>query len=254
VFLTFSAGNEIWVRVNTAGQLCIMDGGSELASGTQTLNTGVYYFIEVYLNRTTGDVEVYLNFNGVGVPVAEVSANVGAKATFATIRFGPGAPSSTQTPTYYIDDLYVFSGSTVFGDSAVLYDFPVNNNTPQDWVPSSGNAWERIDNVPVDAAQYIEATVAGDTSSFDFGGYAETLFQVHGAALNVNWLRTGAGVETARQAVNVSGTDYFGGTATVPQTTAEWRRDYWQLNPDTGTQWLPADFQGGSIATLERVS
>jgi len=253
-YFQFASGNPIWVRLNGAGVLTIVDNTTDIAVGTTPLNVGTYYYLEAVCT-SAGNISVYLNYTGAGAPVAEVSATFPARGNINIFRIGWFSTiSNASMPVQYYDDIYVDDTGALYGDAAVLYDFPTGNDTPQDWVPSSGNAWERIDNVPLDAAQYIEATVAGDTSSFDFGGYTETLFQVHGAALNVNWLRTGAGIETARQGVKVGGTDYFGTTATVPQTTAEWRRDYWQLNPATGTQWLPADFQGGSIATLDRVS
>jgi len=255
-YFTFSAGNPIWIRITEAGRLAIINNTTEVAVGTTVLNIGVYYFIEVRLNRSTGLIEVFLNFDGVGSPVAEVSFTAGAIAgLFQTARWGWFNTISLGGQSQpYLDDIYVWNGSTVFGDSAVLYDFPVSNNTPQDWTPSSGNAWERIDNVPVDPLQYIEATLAGNTSNFNFGGFAETIFQVYATQLVTNWLRTGATVETARQGFNILGTDYYAAARTVPQTTAEWVRDIFQVNPATLTQWLPSDIQSGSVGSLDRVS
>jgi hypothetical protein len=253
MYFTFSSGGPVWVRLNAASQIVLMNGTTEVATGTSLLNNGTYYFIELRVNRITGACAVYLNFDGVGTPVAEVSATISGLANFQTFRLGHFNTISVTATTIYSDDLYVNNG-TVVGDSAVLYDFPVSNNTPQDWTPSSGNAWDRIDNVPVDAAQYIEATTAGDTSNFNFGGYTETIYQVYATQLVTNWLRTGATAETARQGFNIAGTDYYAAARTVPQTTAEWARDIFELNPATGVQWLPSEIQTGSIGSLDRVT
>jgi hypothetical protein len=254
-YFTFASSSPVWIRLNGSSRLSIMFGTTQLASGTTVLNVSTYYFIELHVNRSTGNVNVYLNFDGVGSPVAEVSANVGALTTFATFRLGWfNTISSSSNTDNYIDDIYVFNGSQPFGDSAVLYRFPVSNNTPQNWVPSSGNAWDRIDNVPLDPAQYIEAAAANDKSNFNFAGFSQTIYQVYATQVVTNWLRTGATAETAQQGFNIGGTDYYAPPRTVPQTTAEWVRDIFQLNPATTSQWLPSEIQTGSVGSLFRAT
>jgi hypothetical protein len=252
----FSVGNPIWLRFTEGGTLQIMDDTTPIATGTTVINIGSYAYIEMVINNNTGEIDVYLNNPGGGVPTPEVSATFTPRAGQVSIfRFGwLNTISSGSASTRYYDDIYVDDAGLLYGDSAVLYDFPASDGVAQDWTPSSVPAWERINNVPVDAAQYIEATTASDVSTFGFDGYSETIFQLYGVGLIANWLRTGATAETARIGPNISGTDYFDAAVTVPQTTAEWARSYWEQNPATSSPWAPADVQTGFSASLERVT
>ena len=249
-----STADPVWIRLNSAGLITIMSGTTELASGTTIIGVGVYNYIEAVVDMGAGTIDVYLNNPGGGIPTPEVSASFAPRAGCDRLYLGRGPSTASGQPTAYIDDIYVGNTGILYGDSAVLYDFPSSDGVSQDWVPSSAPAWERVNNVPVDPAQYIEATTAGDISTFGFDGYSETIFQLYGVALIANWLRTGASAETARIGPNISGTDYFGAAVTVPQTTAEWARYYWELNPATSAAWAPADVQTGFSASLERVT
>lgn len=244
-----SGGNNVHLRFTSTGNLQVMVGSTAIDTGTEIYSAGVYYFFEMFVNGSTGAFEVR-------APNETITGNLGISGqTVDSVVMGKTNTAAGAPTQRYYDDIYCNDDGTFFGDCAADYRFPTSDGTAQDWTPASGvDGYAMIDNVPVNGAEYVEATTAADASDFGFSAMGVTAYQVHAVMLAVNWLRTGATAETARTRVNVGGTSYNGAAETVPQTTAEWVRQYWTNNPDTAAPWTPAEVQSTFDAGLERVS
>lgn len=246
----FDGSDWYGVGINTAGVLCVFDGNSVQDTGTVPLTASVYYYVEFSFNTATGAYTARLNESD-----DVLTGTMSTAGTISSIQFGYHTNVGGVGTVRFVDDAYSTSDGSLLGDRTVDYRFPTADGSNQDWTPATGgDGFDMIDNVPVDAADYVEASTAADVSDFDFGAMGVTAYEVEAVMLIANWLRTGATSETARTRVNIGGSNYPGATVTVPQTTATWARQIWDENPDTSVDWVPADVQSSFDAGLERVS
>lgn len=249
--LLLASGELINLGINASGVLCVFDDNSVLQAGTVALTPGVYYYVELSLNASTGAYTARLNvsddsFSG--------STGLGA-STITAIEYGYHTNVGGVSTVRFIDDCYSTNDGSLLGDRTADYRFPDADGTAQDWTPATGSdGYAMIDNVPVNGSEYVEATAAADASDFDFGTMGVTAYQVSAVMVLTNWIRTGATSETARPRITVGGSVYNGSTVTVPQTTATWDRQIWDENPDTSSDWTPSDVQSSFDAGLERIS
>lgn len=206
----------------------------------------VYAYYEISVNRTSGRIIVRRN-NTERVDLAEAVASDPA---------GVFCGSNNTKPTGYngfTDDIYAKSDGVFLGDSAAAYVFPTSDNTPQDWVPSVGpDGFQMLNNLPPDNAQYVEGSVIGDISNYNFPAPPPVVFAVHGITTVTRGVRTGAGIEKMATQLVIGGTPYQSADYVVPQTTPAWHREIYPINPATTMPWQPADVASGFIAGFER--
>tara|TARA_R110000796_G_scaffold61138_1_gene141603 strand:- start:11841 stop:12875 length:1035 start_codon:yes stop_codon:yes gene_type:complete len=201
---------------------------------------GIYYFLELTYNGGTGAYEMF-------VDGASVTSGTGSLTGVSFDRIGiysgqgPGNSSSGQV---FFDDIYVSDG-TRYGDIVVEYTFPDTDTVNADWTPASGvDGFAMVDNAPPNPVQYIETSTINDISDFDVANPSATVFQVFGVMVTSVALRTGASVEEFNTRLISGASVGAGATNVAPQTTAAYRRDIFDTDPDTGIAWTPAGVNG----------
>lgn len=245
--------NTIFVGTMTAG-----GGGTGTVlytSPAMPQGLGVYAaYCEIAWNTVTGFAEFFMNGASVW------SGNIGGASSpltefhFTAFR-GPGvATNPWMTGRSYFTDIYVDDAGTVYGDCAANYRVPNGNLSPQDWaVVGAGSAWQAIDNVPQNPAEYIESNTIGNISHFSLVAPAPVIYQVHSVGVITCAERTSASVETYGQRIG-DGVWTASGSPKTPATgNTSYGRFYWQNNPNTLAPWTPAEYSGLQIG-IEKVS
>jgi hypothetical protein len=223
--------------------------GTLIFTSAATYSLGIYYYLEVTYNGTTGAWEMFVDNASIGSGTATLTG-----VTFDRIGIysgqGIGASSSGQV---YFDDVYVSDG-TRYGDIVVEYSFPDTDTANADWTPASGaDGFAMVDNAPANPAQYIETSTINDISDFDVADPTATVFQVFAVMVTSVALRTGASVEEFNTRLISGATVGVGATNVAPQTTAAYRRDIFDTDPDTGIAWTPAGVSGLQVG-VEKTS
>lgn len=140
---------------------------------------------------------------------------------------------NNYTTTDY-DDFYLTYGNELkwLGDIRVDALALAGNSTPQDWVPDSGNAWERLNTT----AGYITGTTLNQESRFTLADYTPVTTAIHGIQVCVAARKTDAGARSMAVAVKSGSTVAMGPTLSLGDSTAEYRQVL-LTDPDTAAAW-----------------
>lgn len=148
-----------------------LNSGNPQATGTTALSLSTWYYLELVITSdlTSGTFELYLNglleLSGSGV-----TAN-GTHNYSDIVRFlGSGTGQAHR-----IDDVYILdaSGSVnnvrLGADTKVISLLPTGDGTTLQFTPNSGsNHYSRVNENPLDSANYNESTTVGDTDLYTY--------------------------------------------------------------------------------------
>lgn len=133
------------MRVGDNGLLQYYPGSGSVAIDTSyNIDAGVWYYLELgVVIGVGGSVEVRVNGQTI-VSVTGIDTRIGGLSTCNAIQlyFSGGNPIGSVD----FEDLYVAIGNELkwLGDIRVDALALDGNASPQDWIPDSGNAWERL--------------------------------------------------------------------------------------------------------------
>lgn len=151
---------------------------------------------------------------------------------------------SASGPTYYhFDDLYFAYGDEIkfLGDSRVDTLTLIADSSPQDWVPDSGNAWERLN-----GTGYVSATTVGSSSLFSPQTLSVSPSIIHGVQIDAHIKKSDAGAKSAATLVK-SGATTTAGSDLVLSTDEQLARSSYILNPTTSSEWSKAEIDAMTI-------
>jgi len=150
------------------------DGTTLLATGTQALAGGVWYYIQVHLKvaDSSGDFEVKVD----GATVLDIDYSGDTKPSTNTVITNvmlSGYQSGSTYRTAY-DDLVVNDTSGSYNNSwtgnVKLY--PIRPNAAGDstqWTPNTGNNYAAVDEVPSTHNEYVYSTTVDNKDLYNFG-------------------------------------------------------------------------------------
>lgn len=224
------------VAVDALGQIGIRFRGAIIASSgvNATLNTYGYYMLDVdtvantldlYFNRT----KIITGLAFAGLNWALVNAQIGSFASIFT---------DVDDVFYAVDsDAAERAALTGAADFSVIHSEPSANGLTQQWGFVGGaSAFESINNLPYNTAQYIEGAAALDVSQFDYSNSSAGVFQVYGAQHYYYSQKSTAGAGSIQASIE------GGAGADNPQAQSfAYEIDNYAINPGTGLAWVPAD-------------
>lgn len=214
------SGTTATVRIglSAAQKLVVRNAGATtIYTGSLTMNTNTWYFIEVkaVVAGASGTVQAKINATA---DIASQTINIG---TANIDNLGPyTADNAHGLGNRDYDDIYAVdttgaARNDFLGSVRVQTLYPTANSAVnQGWSSSSGAAYTTIDDATPDGdTTYIEAGTASTKSTFAFGDLTATSGTIYGVQTNMYARAVDAGTRTLTPVIRISSTDYDG-TAT----------------------------------------
>lgn len=240
----------ITVRRNSGtGRIEIRRGneaGTLLATGTTTLLSGVWNYIEASctISDTVGEVHVRLN----GSPTDEVSytgdtKNGGTATTIDKVMFGNEGNSSLAgnlvADFYIANDTGSAPNNNFLGDVVVRTLVPSGNGNSSQLLGSDGNSvnnYQLVDERPSSSSDYVGSPTSGQKDTYAMADLPAGVTNVYGMQINGTMAKSDASVAQSRLLLRSSGTDYNGTTRTL-NTTFQAYYEFYETDPATGVAW-----------------
>lgn len=222
--------------------------GTLQATGTvtqQEVTAGGSWFnlnIRVYLHDSSGVIEVR-HEGSASADVTWTGDTLPSGTTMNGVLLGNIAGNTG----HWYDDFWVndISGAQNNSWPGVLRSstqFPTGKSATNDsWIADSGtNKWDRIDEQPYSAADYVYSQTAGHKQGFT---YAAPVFVGTIVALVMNDVGVKVSQGSVKQGVRIASTDYASSTKALLTTIARGSvlQHYLELNPNTGVAWLTSE-------------
>jgi hypothetical protein len=182
----------------------------------------------------TGSAEIRVNgvqklvVNGLNVPNG-----------FANHQFGGFGSVTVRYDDWIVWDNTGANNNDFMGDRRLLVCFPDANGVLQDFVPSVGNAFDRINDAPPVDTSYIEAAAAGNVSEFTKSAISINSTDIAAVVVWGRLFKTDAGVAAGRLGIN-SNAVASNSAEIFPGTTGTYSRYVVERNPDGGVPWSKA--------------
>lgn len=208
-------------------------GGATIGTSQNVFPYSTFMFIEIGIivgNAGVGSYEVRVNGSSVGwFPAAVADTQNGATTTIDNVRL-----DQLGNQTHIVDDFYITYGDELkwLGDSRIDRLLLTANSTPQDWTPSSGNAWERLNA----GDGYVESDVDEATSLFEVADLSYSPLAIHGVKVGGLIKKSDAGYREACLLAK-SNTTVVEFTAVALSTDTLGFSNILKLDPATGLAW-----------------
>jgi hypothetical protein len=251
---------QVYVQVDTAGTVSIINGGSGtvLATSGTALAAGSYNYMEFkfVIHNTTGSVEVRRN----GVSMVSVSgANTRNTSNNSGNRILLYSQGGSVGATIDNDDLYMCDGqgsanNNFLGDVRIDATFPNAEASLIQWTPSTGTDNSAlVDETPAnDDTDYNSDSTPGDIDLYDFPAIAPTSGTVYAVAVQMTVRKDDAGARTIRSKIKQGGTTYSGSTQAVG-TSYSIVTELVPQDPNTSAPWTISGVNAAEFG-LELVS
>jgi hypothetical protein len=192
------------------------------------INTGI---VEVRVNGNT-----VLTVNGINLP-----------NTFAFHALGSlGGSNSTNMDDWIVWDNTGAVNNDFMGDRRLFVSYPNANLATQNFTPSVGNAFDRINDVPPVDTSYIDGAAAGNISEFskDLIGINST--DIAAVVVLGRLFKTDAGVASGRLGINSNG--FVANSAELfPGTTGSFFKNIVERDPNGNIQWTKAAVDAAAL-------
>jgi len=224
------------VALQESQVMTLYAGGAQVAQSTQTLPRDAWIFLELglFVANAGGSYELRVNGSSQGY----VPANTGDTQTGATPAVDAihivGLGGGGVQHQIYVDDLYVNYGDELvwLGDSRVDRLPLTADATPQDWTPSSGNAWERLNA----GDGYIASSVDEATALFTAAPLAHEPDTIHGVCARSVLVKDSAGARAVAAVLKRGDAEAESSPLTLAQTNAALTQIR-QTDPATSAAW-----------------
>lgn len=250
--------NTVTLTLNTVGKLDLhlhYVGGTKI-SGTTTLTQGVWRYIEleVLVDDTAGAYHLKIDgvteFSGTAVDTAVDSAN----PYIDRVVFYNKATIGSNV---FIDDLYV-NASTVLetqgtgfvGDVEVKTVMANADGSNADFTRSGGvSDYENVDETFIDdATSYLHSNTAGHRVTLNLAditlGAGQTIRAVQ-ACMGVS--KSDAGFRQVKVMTKSGVTEDLGAAQPASSTEYHFKREVWELDPDTAAAWTESGFNAAEF-------
>lgn len=210
-------------------------GGAYAGSSSSTLprNTWVYVELGLSVASANGTYEVRVNGTSQDYIAGTGDTQNGAATTVDQIKI-IGIGGSGVQHKIYVGDMYVTYGDELAwkGDSRVDRLLLTADSTPQEWTPSTGNAWERLNA----GDGYIASSTDEATSLFTSATLTHAPDTIHGVCARSILLKDSAGTRAATSVVRSGSTEAEATPLTLAETSAALTQVL-KVDPATGSAW-----------------
>lgn len=243
------ATQHLTFTIKAAGKILIYRGnsttGTLLATGTVTINTGVWTYVEVKvtINDTTGSTEVRLN--GVadsGLTLTNTDTrNGGTSGAIDGIWTGTSSSMSALYDDYYVCSTAGSTNNNFLGDCRVDTILPTGDGNYTQFTPSTGTAhWSLVDENPPNTTDYVSSATSGDRDSYTFPDLSGLSSQtVYGIQINAAALKSDAGARSLGTMSRLSGADKDG-VGTAMSTSLVYISEIQETDP-TSAAWTESN-------------
>lgn len=192
---------------------------------------GVWKYLEFVttIHNSAGSYAVYVD--GVSVLSASgIDTQESANAYASTLRIGFNSANQTD-----MDDMYV--GDTRLGDRRVVT-LDVTSDSAVAWTRSAGaNNYATVDDNPLSATDYNEATAASLRDQFGMANLSFTPQSIDCVAVNYVHNKQDSGARTMRAGIVSGASTGNGATISPALVTNSFRQDLFATDPNTGSAW-----------------
>jgi hypothetical protein len=143
----------------------------------------------------------------------------------------------------YIDDIYLTNGTSFLGDCRVEVIAPDGIGVQTDWVPSAGDNYECVDEIPESTAEHVSSSVLDDVDLYAMSDLpVDATGVIFGLQLHLHAKRdtNPAGVTPV---VYTGSTQYPADEKTLTESWADYF-SIWETNPNTAAAWTAAQING----------
>lgn len=232
--------NQVEIRVTVSNNLAVYTNGNFIAAGTATILNNTWYYIEakVFIDNTTGSVEVRVN--GVtDINLTNIDTQVTGSNTVNTFKWQVYAQAS------YFDDIYICDttgavNNDFLGDNRVEAIMPTGAGANTDWTPLTPPNFSEVNEIPPDGdTSYVSSNTPGNVDTYAFGNLTGITTGIKGLQVNILNRKDDAGSREIAPVVRSGGTDYTGNTFAVLDNYSTAVQVY-EEDPDTSAAWLVA--------------
>lgn len=206
-------------------------GGGGASMSVKSIPNQIWQYIEMGIYcADIGSREVRVNGSSVGwFPYATADTNNDGLGVINNIRV-----YCTAGENSLMDDFYLTFGDELkwLGDSRADLLLLTANSSPQDWVPSSGNAWELLNA----GTGYIESATDEATSLFEKASMPYIPVAIHGVSVTGYMKKSDAGHREACLLAQSDATLVEGNSLAL-STDAMGFTTILLTDPDTGVDW-----------------
>lgn len=221
------------VVLTAGGQIVLTAGETVSVSSVSAIGTATWRHFALGVHcATTGSYEVRIDESSDGwLPLAVADTQNGGTGVIDNIQIWGGGYTRPV-----IDDLhFVFGNELVWlGDRRVDRLLLDANSTPQDWAPSSGNAWERLNA----GDGYVSANVDEATSLFTLDNLPYVPNIIDGVAVRSLMDKSDAGSRGAAVVLK-SGATEAESTELALSTDTLGVTHVFKVDPATSAAWTP---------------
>jgi hypothetical protein len=246
------------VSYNASNGLDIFKNNFQFLASTapNLLPVGAYNYIEVdcFSDNGAGLIEVKINnttvelLTGLALSGAPIG-RIGWGGNYLNVR---ETPIPSQLADFYICDASGAYNNTFLGDVRCRTFFPASNGPLQDWAHTGGNAWDAINNVPYDPAQFISTPNIGDKSNF--GKAALPTNTAYLAGVNVFAVAQKSDSGACEITPQISSNGVVGNmTPIVPAVGDAFYNSIMETDPNTGTLFTRLGFDA-ALPQVERTA
>jgi len=238
VSLVDGANEQLILATSGTGALEVKRGSTTLGTSaiiwSNPTGLGVWKYVEFVttIHNSTGSYAVYVDgvsvLSGSGIDTQDT-----ANASANTLRIGFNGASLTD-----LDDMYV--GDTRLGERRVV-SLDMTSDSAVAWTRSTGATnYGTIDDNPLDATDYNEATAASLRDQFGMANLSYTPQSIDAVAVNYVHNKQDSGARTIRAGIVSGGSTGNGATVSPLLTTNAFQQDIFATDPNTGVAWSKA--------------
>jgi len=239
---TFYDGANAGMRLyfDTDGKIAVYRNVTRLATSTQSISAGVWYYIEfkVKTNDTTGTYELRVN-ETTWLSATSVDTQIGSNPYYTAWRWRN--PYSFVTCLF--DDAYICDGSgsinnDFLGNRKVVALRPSGAGDNTDWTPSAGDNYAAVDEVELDEdTTYVESsTVTSDQDLYDYDALADVT-NIQGIQINTDVRVTDAQSYDLNSVIKSGSTTDEGSADTITATGYSTNTRVRETDPNTSAAW-----------------
>lgn len=243
----------VTVWMNSSGKLEARRNGTTgtlLATGTTTLSTGTWYYLEarVTVADSGGRVQVWLN-GSLEIDFTGDTKNAGTASTITAVYVNNTTGNTLSSDFYVLNNEGTVNNSR-FGDS-IVYPLVPNGAGASSGLAPTGSVtnWQNVDELPGSGSDYNASTTVGAKDTYALSDVDGSVQQVLGVRVNTLMVKIGAGTGNAQIVTRLSGVDYTTAARALTTSTAEYSDSY-QTSIATGEAWTPSEVNGMQAGAL----
>lgn len=231
-----SSNEQCSLDFSLTGLLRAKRGGTILGVGTRQLQANSYYYIEVevFINAVTGSFKVWIDgVQDINLTNVNTQAQATNQTASAILRGGAN---------HDFCDMYMKDTLGPLGPRRVSLKMPTANGGVQQWTPSAGSAFQRVNTIPpnLDANGYISDNTPGDNSSFVFGALPYVPATVDLVQVSLYSRFDDGGPHQVATMIRIGGVNFVGAAQTVSGSYLDFYLQVYALNPSTALAWTAA--------------